>query len=195
MYVGELTQASIRGWVESSNGWTPILYVAMVAVMNATWVPRWLTTMVGGALFGIVYGAGLALAGSLLGAVVAYLFGMKLGNPYLSTCTRADDHRMVAFLRRHGFLAVFLARVCPVVPCEIISLASGALAIPLGGFVLASVLGMLPGSFLYAAFGSSLLDDRNAFWIRFWSLGGFAILTLITGIILWRLWREEAVAE
>jgi uncharacterized membrane protein YdjX (TVP38/TMEM64 family) len=189
-----LNQQSIQRWVASGGGWAPVIYVALVAVMNATWVPRWLTTVVGGALFGILYGAALALAGSLLGCVAAYLFGIKLGHPYLSVCTNVDDHQLVAFLRRHGFLAVFLTRVCPLVPCEIVSLTSGALAIPLGGFAVASFLGMLPGSFLYAAFGSSLLDSE-ATAIRLGSLAGFAVLTLITAAILWRLWREETPDE
>lgn len=188
-----LNQETIQGWVTSGGAWSPIIYVTSVAVMNATWVPRWLTSVVGGALFGIVYGAGLALVGSLLGCVAAYLFGIKLGHPYLSACTNTDDHRMVNFLRRHGFLAVFLTRVCPIVPCEIVSLTSGALAIPLGGFALASLLGMLPGSFLYAAFGSSLLDSQ-ATAIRIGSLAGFGALTLITGVILWRLWRAEGTS-
>jgi uncharacterized membrane protein YdjX (TVP38/TMEM64 family) len=185
-----LNQESIQQWVQSGGVWAPIIYVTSVAVMNATWVPRWLTSMVGGALFGILYGAGLALVGSLLGCVVAYLFGIQLGHPYLSTCTNADDHPVVGFLRRHGFLAVFLTRVCPIVPCEIVSLTSGALAIPPGGFVVASFLGMLPGSILYAAFGSSLLDPE-AVSIRLGSLAGFAALTVITGAVLWRLWRSE----
>ena len=61
-------QQLLRHWVESGGVWAPIIYVASVAVMNATWVPRWLTSLVGGALFGILYGAGLALVGSLLAA-------------------------------------------------------------------------------------------------------------------------------
>ena len=116
----------------------------------------------------------------------------QTGHPHPSTFTGADDTKVVWFLRRHGFLAVFLMCVCPIVPCEIVSLTSGALALPLGSFALASLLGMLPGSILYAAFGSSLLDPE-AVSIRLGSLAGFAALTLITGVILWRLWRSEPV--
>jgi uncharacterized membrane protein YdjX (TVP38/TMEM64 family) len=191
MYCGLLTQDSIQSWVERSNGWAPVIYVALASVMNATWVPRWLTTVVAGALFGLVIGALLALTAGVTGSIAAYVFGRKLGSPYLVTHTNTDKKRMARFLRRHGFGAVFLTRVCPLVPCEIISLVSGALAIPAASFILATVLGMLPGSFLYAAFGSSLLNDEEA-WIKWGSLAGFGVLALITGIIMARLWRRES---
>jgi uncharacterized membrane protein YdjX (TVP38/TMEM64 family) len=191
MYTGLLTQESLRSWVESSNGWAPVIYVVLASVLNATWAPRWLTTVVAGALFGLVAGALLALTAGVSGSIAAYLFGRNLGHPYLATHTNTDKKRMARFLRRHGFLAVFLTRVCPLVPCEIISLASGSLAIPAGSFILATFLGMLPGSFLYAAFGSSLINDE-APWIKWGSVAGFLVLTLITGVIMARLWRKEA---
>ncbi|MDP7289845.1 MAG: VTT domain-containing protein [Phycisphaerae bacterium] len=160
-------------------------------MLNATWAPRWLTTVVAGALFGLVIGALLALTAGVTGSIAAYLFGRNLGHPYLATHTNTDKKRMARFLRRHGFGAVFLTRVCPLVPCEIISLVSGSLAIPAGSFILATFLGMLPGAFLYAAFGSSLINDEEA-WIKWGSLAAFGVLTLITGIIMARLWRREA---
>ena len=192
MYCGFLTQSSIQSWVKSSRGWAPVIYVVIASVLNATWAPRWLTTVVAGALFGLVIGAMLALTAGVAGSIAAYVFGRKLGRPYLASHTSADKKRLAGFLRRHGFLAVFLTRVCPLVPCEIISLASGCLAVPAASFILATVLGMLPGSFLYAAFGSSLINDEGA-WVKWGSLVGFGVLALITGIILARLWRRESV--
>ncbi|MDP6045150.1 MAG: TVP38/TMEM64 family protein [Phycisphaerae bacterium] len=191
MYTGFLTRESLQSWVGRSNGWAPVIYVVFASVLNATWAPRWLTTVVAGALFGLVIGALLALTAGVTGSIAAYLFGRNLGHPYLATHTNTDKKRMARFLRRHGFGAVFLTRVCPLVPCEIISLVSGSLAIPAGSFILATFLGMLPGAFLYAAFGSSLINDEEA-WIKWGSLAAFGVLTLITGIIMARLWRREA---
>jgi uncharacterized membrane protein YdjX (TVP38/TMEM64 family) len=194
MYCGFLTQESIQSWVEGSNGWAPVIYVALASVLNATWAPRWLTTVVAGALFGLAAGAVLALTAGVTGSIAAYIFGRKLGRPYLATHTNTDKKRTAKFLRRHGFLAVFLTRVCPLVPCEIISLVSGSLAVPAGSFILATVLGMLPGSFLYAAFGSSLINDEES-WIKWAALAGFGVLALITGIIMARLWRRESAEQ
>jgi len=125
------------------------------------------------------------------GALGGYYLGAKLGHPYVSQKSSGRSVRILDFIERRGFWAVLACRVCPLVPSELISVTSGTTGIPLLHFVTASLIGMAPGAFLYAAFGASLLDPDNQ-WITWLSLAGFALLTLITGYLLVDLWRKDA---
>ena len=125
-----------------------------------------------------------------IGSLGGYTLGRNLGLPYLEHKTRGRSVRVIEFIRRRGFWAVLACRVCPLVPSELISVASGTTGIPLLRFILASLLGMAPGAFLYAAFGASLLDPE-ATWITWGSVAGFALLTLGTVWMLADLWRRD----
>jgi uncharacterized membrane protein YdjX (TVP38/TMEM64 family) len=191
---GWLTQDDIHAVVESGGLWSPLIYLVVASLLIVAWFPRVLLSMVAGALFGIGLGAFLALIMGTVGALGGYLLGIKLGHPYLAqkSAKRASKAAAIlAFVQLRGFWAVLACRVCPLIPSELISVTSGTTAIPLHHFVGASLLGMAPGAFLYAAFGASLLDPES-WWVTWSSVAGFALLTVITGAFLMNLWRRES---
>ncbi len=170
---GWLTPEDIQELVAAGGAWSPLIYIVVASLLITAWFPRGLLSMVAGALFGTGFGAVLAQNMGSTGAMGGYLLGVKLGHPYLEH--RAKDgrsKRIVEFIQRRGFWAVLACRVCPLVPSELISVTSGVTAIPFLHFVAASLIGMAPGAFLYAAFGASLLDpDGRAdgghrWWLR-----------------------------
>lgn len=89
----------------------------------------------------------LATAGSLLGALVLYAVGARLGVQRserllarLPLVDRADLQRGQAWFRRHGDLAVLLGRFVPGVR-SVVSLPAGIQAMPLLRFSLLTTLG------------------------------------------------------
>lgn len=187
---GWLTPQGVQAFVARGGFLSPLVYLAVTSVLIMVWFPRSLLSMVAGALFGVSLGSILALLMGTIGALGGYYLGMKLGHPYLVQRTAGRSVRFLEFIQRRGFWAVLSCRVCPLVPTELISVTSGTTGIPLRHFVAASLVGMAPGAFLYAAFGASLLDLESR-WITWASLAGFALLTLITGTFLAKLWRMD----
>ncbi|MBW3551498.1 MAG: VTT domain-containing protein, partial [Proteobacteria bacterium] len=113
------------------------------------------------------------------------------GNPYLERNAGKRGKQVLAFIGRHGFPAVVLLRICPAMSCELVSLAGGLAAMPPRTYLGASFVGMLPGSILYAAFGSSLVQKDDA-WVTVTTVALFAALSLGTVVWLRRIWRREA---
>jgi len=188
---GWLTEEGLSDFVARGGGWAPALYVVISTLLVAAWAPRGLLSVLAGALFGLWLGSILALAMGTLGALIGYGMARGLGRAYVEQRARRTGGRVLRFIRRRGFWAVLACRVCPLVPSELISAASGASAIPFSHFVGATLLGMAPTSILYAAFGSSLLDPDAA--AITWGSGGlFLLLTVITGLGLARLWRRDS---
>lgn len=186
-----LTFESIRALVAAGGIWSPVVYLVVASVLPVAWVPRALLTGVAAALFGFEFGALLGLAAGMGGAWLGYLLGKRLGHPYLQRSAGARGQRVLGFIARNGVPAVVLLRICPAMSCELVSLAGGLAAMPPRPYLLASLVGMLPGSILYAAFGSSLVGKDDA-WVTITSLALFAGLSVVTVVWLRRIWRREA---
>lgn len=187
---GRLDAVAIQTFVARGGIWSPILYVFLAAFLHLAWVPRAVLTAAAAALFGFTLGAMLGLAGGLAGAMLGYALGNRLGHPYLDRKAGARGRLVLAFVSRHGFLAIVLGRVNPAMSCELVSLCAGLAAVPMRRYIPASIVGMLPGSILYAAFGASLVS-RDTGWVMASSIAGFVVLSVVTGFWLWALWKRD----
>ena len=61
-------------------------------------------------------------------------------------------------LRRNGFSYLLAIRLVPIFPFWLVNLAAGAVGLGLPVYVLATFVGMIPTSFVYASLGSGLGD-------------------------------------
>jgi uncharacterized membrane protein YdjX (TVP38/TMEM64 family) len=189
MYRDRLSLEAVQSVVRSYGWWSPVAYLAMASVLPLAFVPRWLLTAVAGAVFGTVPGAALGLAGGLGGAVSGYALGRLLGSPYLEKHGGRRALAIRGFLRRNGFIAVALGRTNPAISCEAISLASGITVVPWRVYLAATVLGMAPGSLVYAALGDGIAMNETATTVG--SLAVLLVLTSATGVWFWRAWKAD----
>jgi uncharacterized membrane protein YdjX (TVP38/TMEM64 family) len=113
-------------------------------------------TLAGGLLFGTVVGGLAAAAGCTLGGTVLFLACRTAAGDVLR---RRAGHRIAeieAGVRRDAFFYILTLRLLPVTPFGLATVALGFLEIRLLTFVTASFLGILPISFIYASFGSTV---------------------------------------
>ncbi len=139
------------------------VFIAIYAVAVALSLPGALIlTITSGFLFGPVLGSAYAVIGATLGAVGLFLFvRMGLGDSMRSRAGGAIDRLRRGFAENALGYLLFL-RLLPIFPFWLVNLAAALLAVPLRTFTVATALGIIPGSAVYASFGSglgSLLDD------------------------------------
>jgi uncharacterized membrane protein YdjX (TVP38/TMEM64 family) len=130
-------------------------------VASAFLVPVNLLIALTAAAFGPFIGFVYALAGALLAASVTFALGRAIGS---RPVRRLAGRRVNAVRRRlseHGLWAMTLLRLLPVAPFTLVNLVAGTARLRFRDFLLGSVLGMLPGCMLLAAFG-----DRLGAWLR-----------------------------
>jgi len=134
-----------------------VVFVALYTIMAGLSVPAaWILTVVAGALFGRFLGAGVALLGATSGATLAFLSSRFLFRDWVQA---KFGHRLAAFNRgfeKDGAFYLFSLRLVPIFPFFVINLGMGLTPIRTWTFFWVSLLGMLPGSFLYANAGSEL---------------------------------------
>ena len=133
------------------------LYILIyIAVVSLSLPGALVMTLSGGFLFGPWLGAAAASSGASLGAAVIFLVcrsavGDSLRGKAGSTIAKIEEG-----VRRDAFSYILTLRLIPVMPFWLVNLAAGFVNIPLRTFLSATVLGILPGSLVYAGLGSGL---------------------------------------
>lgn len=157
-YVPRFAQA-----VEGLGPWGPAAFVVGYVVAAVAFVPGSLLTLAAGALFGLVRGVAYAMTGATLGAVAAFLVSRYLVRGRVERRVRADP-RFAAIddaVARQGGRIVFLLRLSPVLPYNVLNYALGVTRVRLASFVLGCA-GMLPGTALYVYYGKLAGDVAGA---------------------------------
>ncbi|MFH8976770.1 TVP38/TMEM64 family protein [Streptomyces sp. NPDC017890] len=176
-----------------TNGWPPQLGGAAAAVAYAVayglctvaFVPRPLLNLAAGALFGAQLGLASALAGTVLGAGIAFCLGRVLGQEALRPLLRGKWLKAAdGQLSRHGFRSMLAARLFPGVPFAAANYCAAVSRMGLLPFLLATGLGSIPNTAAYAVAGARASSPTSpAFLI---ALACIALPGLAGAVVAWR---------
>ena len=189
--------------VDGLGAWGPVLFIATYAVACVAFVPASLLTLAAGALFGVVKGTVFVLIGSTFGALGAFLIARYVARDWVARRIEKDA-RFAAIDRaiaEQGRRVVFLLRLSPVIPFNVLNYALGLTKVRVADFLIASI-GMIPGTLLYVytgklasvvvgAAGSSAPPRGAAFYTV---LGLGLAATLAVTVIVTRL-AKRALAD
>ena len=133
-----------------------LLFVAAGAVVTALAVPRHVVSFLGGYAFGLGLGTALALAATELGCGIAFGYARVIGRPLVSARLGARVRRIDDFLAANPFSMTLLIRLLPVGNNFATCLAAGVSRVPARPFLLGSLAGYLPQTFVFALAGSGI---------------------------------------
>jgi uncharacterized membrane protein YdjX (TVP38/TMEM64 family) len=145
---------AFAAWVARQGAWGPVAFVAGYALATVAFVPGSLLTLAAGAIFGLVRGTLYVLAAATLGAALAFLVARYAARPWVEKRLAASP-RFAAIDRAigaQGRRIVFLLRLSPAVPFNLLNYALGLTRVSFPDALLASI-GMLPGTLLYVYYG------------------------------------------
>eukprot|EP00210_Caulerpa_lentillifera_P009068 g8653.t1 len=142
-------------------------YAGVYILLETVAVPATPLTVTAGYLFGIGPGVCVVSVASTIAATIAflisrYLFRQKAMEVFSKSKQFAAIDRAI---EKDGFKFVFLLRLSPLLPFAASNYLYGITAVKLDAFVLASWLGMLPGTWAYISAGSvsrSLLNGNES---------------------------------
>jgi len=135
-----------------------LLYIAVYAGLVALSVPgAAVLTIAGGFLFGTWLGALCAVVGATLGATGIFL-AARAGLGGLAQRAGPLVGKLEAGFRADAFNYLLVLRLVFVVPFWLVNLVPALVGVRLSTFILATFLGIIPGSFVYASFGNGLGD-------------------------------------
>lgn len=139
------------------GGWGPLLYVAILAVsVVVSPVPGAPLAVVAGMVWGMPWAGVYSVIGGFLGSLIAYFLGRTLGHSAIRALTGKRIY--VAETHGHRFLGwlIFFSRLLPVLPFDVMSYGAGMVKLSFRVYAIATLLGMIPSTFLLSYAGQSL---------------------------------------
>jgi len=174
-------------------------YSAVIALSLPVALPM---TLMAGLLFGAPVGGLLAATGCTLGGIILFLACRTAAGDILRRRIGGRMGEIEDGVKRDAFFYILTLRLLPFAPFGLATVALGFLEIPLVTFVVATFVGILPISFIYATIGSRLeaaLAEHEHLGLQdliqpqiVVALIALAILALAPIAI--RLWRRRARA-
>jgi len=159
---GGLSQGRVEDWIGGPSVTGAVVYPLLYAVLTLLLFPGAVITAAGGALFGTLLGTALTLVGATVGATAAFLVGRRLGRAHVERIAGRRIGALDEWLGRRGLLAVLYVRLFPLFPFNALNYAAGVTALRTRDYILGTAIGIVPGTFAYAALGSSLDDPASA---------------------------------
>lgn len=147
----------IQGWVDLLRlpFYGPLLYFLFHLAQPLLFFPSWLLTVAAGFLYGTWLGLCYTLVAATCAAYLSYWVG-RFFAPDFILAYQADNilHRYANSLRTNTFEAVLILRLL-FLPFDVLSYVAGFLRIPWRPFLLATLLGSIPGALSFTLFGAA----------------------------------------
>jgi uncharacterized membrane protein YdjX (TVP38/TMEM64 family) len=179
----------VKAEIVACGVWGPVVFILLYAVGPSFLLPGAVMTTAGGLIFRTWWGALYSLIGANLGAVVAFGAGRFMGRSFVDRIVDRRFHRLADKVAERGFQITFYLRLVPVIPYNAFNLLAGASPIGFRDYFWASIIGMVPGTILFAFLGDELWHPL--------SLKFFLAVLLIAATVacgeLWRRWSSVDV--
>ncbi len=144
---------AVAAWLDGLGPWAALAFVGAYALAALLFLPGSALALAGGAAFGPVAGGALSLVGATLGATLAFLFARSIGGAWVERRLGGRMGDLVRGVEDDGWRFVAFVRLVPLFPYNLLNYALGLTRIPLGHYVAATAVCMIPGAAAFSYLG------------------------------------------
>ncbi|OBQ40592.1 MAG: hypothetical protein AN487_01190 [Anabaena sp. CRKS33] len=141
-------------WINGLGALGGVVFIAIYIIATLAFLPAAILTLGAGVIFGVIWGSLYVFIGATLGAVAAFLVGRYLARGWVKQ--KISSYKKFANIdqavSKEGLKIVFLIRLSPLFPFNLLNYALGVTSVSLKDYFLASV-GMIPGTIMYVYLG------------------------------------------
>jgi uncharacterized membrane protein YdjX (TVP38/TMEM64 family) len=133
------------------------IFIGVYAVATVLLAPGAILTIGAGFAFGLWKGFLAASGGATIGAALAFLVARFIARDKIEAIAQRNDkfRKIDNAIGRQGAKLIFLLRLSPVIPFNLSNYFYGLTAVKFWPYVVASWIGMMPGTFLYVYIGTA----------------------------------------
>lgn len=153
--INNILQSAID-WVDRLGTVGFLVFIAIYILATVFLLSGAVLTLGAGTIFGVVKGSILVSVASTLAATVAFLIGRYLARDWVAKQieNKPKFKAIDAATGKEGWKIVGLTRLSPVFPFVFLNYAFGLTKVSLQDYVIASWIGMMPGTIMYVYLGS-----------------------------------------
>lgn len=164
-YLGE-QQQNFKGFVDANSATAALIFMAIYVLAVALSLPAAsVLTIFGGFLFGWLQGGIMIIMSATLGATILFLAARSSFGGFLRARLGSKGAAFADGFRKDAFGYLLVLRLAPVFPFFLVNIAPALFDVKTRDYVLATALGIMPGTFAYAWLGEgvgSVLDAARA---------------------------------
>ena len=181
-----LTPQQLQQALQQTGGWAPVLYIGLFILLPAFFFPVAVLALAGGLLFGLWWGSVYTFIGAVLNCAMMFLLARYVGRSQVQRLVEQKlspqwQRRLQMADGKEGFLLLIILRLIPAVPYNLINYTFGLTGISFSSYLLASVIGIIPGTFAFINIGDKTLEAGSpSFWI---AIGLLVLLLVVTGLL------------
>ena len=186
-YLGTLVSPQeLQTALQKLGNWAAIGYIGLFTLLPAFFFPVAVLALAGGLLFGLWIGSLYTFIGAILNCTLMFFLARYAGRQQAEALIQKKlspvwQRRLQALNSRGGFLLLIMLRLIPAVPYNLINYAFGLSAMSYPTYILASALGIIPGTFAFINIGYKALDITSPdFWL---AIGLLVLLLAVTGLL------------
>ena len=147
----------LHDWVGRQGIFAILAFMVIYALAVACSIPGGaILTIVAGFLFGTVTGSVCAILAATVGATIVFAAVRYALGDFVRRRAGKRIQRMETGFRENAFNYLLVLRLIPVFPFWLVNVAPAATSVPIGTYVLATFLGIIPGTVVYASVGNGL---------------------------------------
>jgi uncharacterized membrane protein YdjX (TVP38/TMEM64 family) len=178
---------SLQTIISSFGLFAPVVYIAAFALLPVVFFPVAILAVAGGLLFGLGLGSLYTLLGASINCALMFLLSRSVGRAKIQSLVERRvspvwQERLSQSSGRNGFFLLIILRLIPAVPYGLINYAFGLTEMRFGPYMVASMIGIIPGTLVFINLGDKALDVTSpAFWIAVGLIVALFVVTLILG--------------
>ncbi len=124
-------------------------------------IPSQITTIVAGFIFGPIFGVLYSLIGAFLGSMFIFVIARKYGSKLaLKLFEKKDLNHFRLLFKKKRLKTLFLARIAPLFPNDLVSFGAGMTKMKLRNFNMVSSIGFVVQMIILSYFGSELSTGK-----------------------------------
>lgn len=186
MFLSDITAQSIRDWVNGFGVFAPIAYIVAWAILPIFFFPVPILALAGGLSFRLWMGTIYTIIGAIVNSSLMFWIAKILAKDMVSSYLEKKLpekwwNRFMKADKKQGFLIVFVCRLIPVMPYNVINYASGLTNISFVNYSIATAIGILPGTLVFLNVGDKILDVKSP---EFFMSIVFLIILTVVSIVL-----------
>lgn len=141
--------------MQGLGAWGAIAFIGLYILATILFLPGSVLTLGAGVLFGVGAGSVYVMVGATIGATIAFLIGRYLARGWVARRLAGNDkfRAIDQAIAREGLKIIFLTRLSPIIPFNLLNYALGVTQVTLKDYIL-GCFGMIPGTILYVYIGS-----------------------------------------
>ena len=187
------TPEKIRSIIQGYGKNAALIYILLFSILPIFFFPVPILALAAGISFGLFEGVLYTMIGAMINSSIMFLMAKKFAKDKVLEIFRKKIsekwyNKIINAEKANGVCIIFLMRLLPIAPYNVINYLSGLTEISFLKYSIAIFLGIIPGTFVFLNVGDKAINVYSKEFII--AIIGFVVLTVISFVLIKKYDKE-----